>query len=52
MDAAADHADVVRLGELGELDVGLDQLEGPPVVDGRPLLRVVEDCGKMRQGTG
>ena len=46
VDAAADHADVVGLGELGELHLGLDQLEAAPVVNEGPLLRVVEHCEK------
>ena len=46
MDAPLDHADVVGLGERGELDVGAEQLEGPPVVDEGTLLRVVEHCGE------
>ena len=46
MDAPLDHADVVGLGERGELDVGAEQLEGAPVVDEGSLLRVVEHCGK------
>ena len=46
VDAPLDNADVVGLGERGELDVGAEQLEGPTVVDEGTLLRVVEHCGK------
>ena len=52
VDAPLDHADVVGLGERGELDVGAEQLEGPPVVDEGPLLRVVEHWRKRNRLLG
>ena len=52
MDAPLDHADVVRLGERGELDVGAEQLEGPAVVDEGTLLRVVEHWRKRNRLLG
>ena len=52
VDAPLDHADVVRLGERGELDVGAEQLEGPPVVDEGTLLRVAEHWRKRNRLLG